>query len=272
MRTRAFAGVLAVAAAVVVGPGIGSPGSATSSSASPDETASDPSDWGSKVLVGHSVLGRPIDAIRQGNPNAPIKLLVTGEMHGDEPAGMWVVDRLRRAAIDPDGPVQIWTIRTINPDGSARRTRDNAHRVDLNRNFPNRWRRQGQGTPFYSGPRAASEPETRAVMAFIRQLEPTAVISFHQPLNTVHTVCSPRNRSWVLAVGRRLGLPVDVPRSCAAFDQRYRGTMNDWTTADTGARFATAELPGSRSVSARRVKRTVAGILALAVDLRRMRL
>ena len=36
-----------------------------------------------------------------------------------------------------------------------------------------------------SGPRPASEPETKAVMAFLREIRPIYVVSFHQPLKGV---------------------------------------------------------------------------------------
>jgi protein MpaA len=67
----------------------------------------------------------------------------------------------------------------MNPDGTAAGTRQNAHGVDLNRNFPYRWRHIGRGT-FYSGPRPGSEPETRAALRLIRRLRPSVTIWYHQ--------------------------------------------------------------------------------------------
>ena len=86
-------------------------------------------------------------------------------MHGDEETGKSVVAALRTRVL-PVG-MDLWLIPTVNPDGDAHNTRYNAHEVDLNRNFPTSWVKQGGGTRYYSGPSAASEPETRQVRDFL---------------------------------------------------------------------------------------------------------
>ena len=118
--------------------------------------------------------GRPIVAVRRGSANAPVRVLVTGSIHGNETAGHAVIARLRAAA--PPAGVQVWTVRSVNPDGVARGTRQNARGVDLNRNFPRRWRGGGRAfDTYWPGRRAASEPETRALMALARRIRPVAL-------------------------------------------------------------------------------------------------
>ena len=132
------------------------------------------------IVVGRSVRGRPIRAVRLGNRSSERKALVVGTMHGNEPAGLAVVRALRRR--DRIGDVDLWVIPTINPDGLRAGLRQNARGVDLNRNFPRRWRRDGsRWSPFYSGPRPFSEPESRAIRRLTKRLRPDVSIWYHQP-------------------------------------------------------------------------------------------
>ena len=130
------------------------------------------------LVIGHSVDGRPIVATRVGDPAAPVHVLVVGDVHGNEPAGEAIVARLKRERLSG---VAFWLVRTANPDGRARDTRQNARGVDLNRNFPWRWRPGPRGT-YYPGPKAASEPETLALMRLVRRVRPQLAIYYHQHL------------------------------------------------------------------------------------------
>jgi protein MpaA len=133
-----------------------------------------------RVVIGHSVRGRPIAARVLGPDAAPRRLLLVGCIHGNECAGTAILSALARRPV-PVG-VQLWLVPELNPDGTAAGTRQNAHGVDLNRNFPYRWERITDPT-YDSGPRPASEPETRAAMALIRRIRPAVTIWYHQHMD-----------------------------------------------------------------------------------------
>jgi protein MpaA len=117
--------------------------------------------------------------------------------------------------------VRLWLIPDMNPDGAARGTRGNAHGVDLNRNFPFRWRHLGApGFRFYSGPRPSSEPESRAVEAFIRRTRPTLAIWLHQPYALVDDSQGPRWAEQLLARSLELRLErlPDYPGSAIGWE------------------------------------------------------
>ena len=142
------------------------------------------------VIVGRTVDGRTLrpHALGVGAP----RVLVVGCIHGTECAGVAIVRRLERECAGGTG--RIWVLPNLNPDGYERSVRQNAHGVDLNRNFPWAWRPSGRRwDPEYPGPRPASEPETRAAMRIIRIVRPEVTIWYHQPLALV--------RAWGRSVG-----------------------------------------------------------------------
>jgi murein tripeptide amidase MpaA len=188
--------------------------------------------------IGHSRNGRPISAYLIGDRQAPNRYLVMGQMHGDEPAGAYVVlNRLLKAAPIPD--IALWLVPTMNPDGRRRGTRTNARGVDLNRNFPSRtWVKQGWATRYWSGPRPASEPETRAMVRFFSRIQPQTIISLHQPLASVDFSGGDED------VTRWLSRNLDLPK--AHIRVSGGGTMTSWYNAEF-RRFTavTVELPAS---------------------------
>jgi protein MpaA len=135
-----------------------------------------------RLVIGRSVAGRPIVAWSFGSDRAARKVLVVGCIHGNECAGLAITSKLRSARV-PKG-VQLWLVPEMNPDGTAADTRQNAHRVDLNRNFPYQWQPISDPT-YYSGPRPVSEPETRAAMGLVERIKPSVTIWYHQHMNLV---------------------------------------------------------------------------------------
>jgi protein MpaA len=136
------------------------------------------------ITIGHSVRGRPIRAVLVGHLRARRAALVVGCIHGNEQAGIAIAKLLAAGSAVPG--VAMWIVPVLNPDGAAADTRQNADGVDLNRNFPYRWRPLGtRGYLQYSGPHALSEPESRAAQGFILRIRPQITIWFHQPLGLV---------------------------------------------------------------------------------------
>ena len=194
----------------------------------------------SRTVIGTSVRGRSIVAVHRWRPGASKRVLVIGSIHGDETAGLKVIDRLMAAT--PPADVDVWLIPTANPDGNAARTRRNARRVDLNRNLPYDWRRSDPASRTYSGPRPASEPETRALMAFVSRYHPRITVVLHQPLFGVD---SEGTKALPVAeeLARRTGLPLK-PMLCGS---ACRGTFTGWHNRYTPGRAVTVELGATAS-------------------------
>jgi N-acetylmuramoyl-L-alanine amidase len=204
-----------------------------------------------EVTIGQSAQGRPIRAVRIGSPRARVKVLVVGTVHGNEPAGTAVVDRLR--GVRPPRGTALWLIEDANPDGSAAGTRHNSAGVDLNRNFPYRWRHQ-DGV-YESGPWPASEPETQVIQRFVERHRPRITLWYHQALRMV--VKSTGDAKLERLYSRLSGLPRKrLPR--------YHGTAVSWQNTTFGGDTAfVVELPGG-PLPAAGVRRHARATLALA--------
>jgi protein MpaA len=201
------------------------------------------------LVIGHSAQGREIRATRVGEEGARVNVLVVGDVHGNEPAGEAIVARLRSAKV---GGVTLWLVRTGNPDGRAAGTRQNARGVDLNRNFPWRWRPGASGT-FFPGARAGSEPETQALMRLVKRVRPQLAIYYHQ-----HLGITVRARGADPAVQREYARRTRLPlRSLPD----YRGTAIGWENRliGDGSAFVVELRTGPAPV-----QRHVDAVLALA--------
>jgi protein MpaA len=186
------------------------------------------------LVIGHSVRGLPIVAVELGNPTAPRRVLIVGCIHGDEPAGIAIARALERR--HPPPSVQLSVIEDLNPDGVAAGTRQNAHYVDLNRNFPDAWRPIGRpGDEQYSGTAPLSEPEARAAAAFLNRVRPTLTIWFHQRAGVVD------ESGGDLAVEARFAQAIGLPLRRLT---RYPGSVATWENNHlAGSTAFVVELP-----------------------------
>ncbi len=219
MSSRATTVLMSVAVAVLAALLVPVAPASASVSAAADERR--PAVVESRV-IGHSVKGRDIVAWRLGNPRSSKKVLLLGAMHGDERGAVTILRALRDGR--PIEGADIWVVPVVNPDGYAGDRRQNAHGVDLNRNFGAKWRRIGGATD--SGRRAFSEPETRAVRDFVDEIRPTYTVSYHQPLNGID-IRDTGNRAWA----QRLAAQVRLPKKAFDCFSQCFGTYSMWFRA-----------------------------------------
>jgi hypothetical protein len=139
-------------------------------------------------LIGLSWEGRPINAFALGTGSVPVAIV--GGMHGaPEANSSWLVWELldyfesTPEAIPPE--LTLLFVPEANPDGLADGMRELADGVDANRNWPTPdWSPTSYGPggtllPGGGGPTPLSEPETAALAAWILQVQPAVVVSYH---------------------------------------------------------------------------------------------
>ncbi len=127
-----------------------------------------------KAVIGYSVNNRPITAIfvGSGSKNA----IIDGAIHGNEKSGTFAALRIAELLVEYYHSDPYWRtklteykviiIPVLNPDGFAAKTRDNAHGVDLNSQFP------PDGTP--------TEPEALALINLMNSYNPTIYVNMHE--------------------------------------------------------------------------------------------
>jgi protein MpaA len=181
-----------------------------------------------------------------------------GCIHGSEPAGIAIAKALAAQGADPVmRGADYWIVTDLNPDGVARATRQNAHGVDLNRNFPYLWQPIGaRGASDYSGTAAGPEPETAAMVALVQRVRPTLAIWFHQHLAVVDDSEGP------IAAERRFAALVGLPLAPLT---DYPGSAVGWENHVLGATAFVVELPAGE-VSGNQVRRYVGAVTTVAAE------
>ena len=165
--------------------------------------------------IGKTVKGRSVYDFSIGNPKAKKSLLVVSTLHGREYISSVVMMKelqyyLRNYHKSIGGMVsadvlknmQIHYIVMANPDGvtisqtKSSRWKSNGRGVDLNRNFPAKKFKAGgkRGAEGYSGPKALSEPESKAVVSLTKKLKKKqglcGVVNYHAMGNIIYGDCS----------------------------------------------------------------------------------
>lgn len=173
------------------------------------------SDYCEMTEIGSSVKGHSLYDFTIGSPDADSSVLVVGTMHAREYICAAVLMQeieyylsnynCRIGGMKPADVLentQIHYVVMANPDGveisqkSYARWKSNARGVDLNRNFPIKKFVSGgtKGAEGYSGKKALSEPESRAIAALTVKLKTKqklqGVINYHAMGRIIYGSCS----------------------------------------------------------------------------------
>ena len=164
-------------------------------------------------LFGNSSLGLPVVSYLFGR-QGPV-ILILGGVHGDEPEGNYIaLGLLKNWLIGFPYKLQICLVPFFNIDGCLFAQRKNARQVDLNRNLPTKnWTSQFEKKRYHPGPRASSEPETKALVNWINKNEVRLIISLHSwnPMINTNGNCSPEAEIMSKITGYKLTDDIGYP-------------------------------------------------------------
>lgn len=227
-------------------------------------------------VIGASLEGRPIWALRIGGSSATVPMLVNGTQHAREWIASMVTtcvaDRLVRD-YDRDPGIRafvdstaLWVVPVVNPDGYQyswssdrywRKNRRDRFGVDLNRNFSVAWGGSGSSrserAQNYRGAYAFSEPETAALRDLALRERIAAHVDFHSYGQLVlypwgHTRSPTNDRDRFAATGDRIASALFAQHQTRYVLQPANdlypasGIMTDWMYGAAGALSYTIEL------------------------------
>jgi hypothetical protein len=209
----------------------------------------------SGIVIGYSVSGRPLQVYTFGQGERQ-RMIVAGIHGGYEWNTIALADELiRHISEHPEiipSDVTLYILRNLNPDGDARDHgidgRVNDHGVDLNRNFPVNWSKDWDRDgcwnygPTTGGPTPGSEPETRALMAFLQSHRVEALISYHSAALGIFPGGEPWEEKSMLFADAIHRVAKNYPYPPIDTGCKFTGTLADYAVS-LGAVAVDMELP-----------------------------
>jgi protein MpaA len=132
-------------------------------------------------VAGQSQGGLNIELFKLSD--GPRTVLLIGGVHGDEPEGFLIAERILGDALfqkEIQAGICLLICPRLNPDGCRQNRRTNERNVDLNRNMPTRdWAGDFKNVRYYPGPSAGSEIETQILLGMLQAENPALIISLH---------------------------------------------------------------------------------------------
>ena len=117
--------------------------------------------------LGVSVMGLDIDCYSDPHAAGKPKVLIVGNIHGDEVTGFDLTAYMLQQT--PFAELDVLYVPSMNPDGMYYDMRENAERIDLNRAFPDACNRTN----------STLTTESEIMMRFVQQEHPLVVIVYH---------------------------------------------------------------------------------------------
>lgn len=152
-------------------------------------------------VFGHSEMGRELVCVRLGDADAEKSMLLTFAVHGFEGAyaqdGQVLVEIARQVIAHYETKPQdlcghaLYVVPCVNPDGLAEGTtedgfgRMNAREIDINRDFPVRWKPMNTDR-YRTGDAPFATAEARAIRDLVETVKPSWGVDVHGWIHGVY--------------------------------------------------------------------------------------
>ena len=190
-------------------------------------------------VIGKSVKGREITAYVFGDGDETV--LIFSAIHGDEGSTYRLVENYYLPHLRKNSDLytgfRLLVIPRMNPDGIELGRRQNAHGIDLNRNFKAKnFKTVETDNRYYGGEEPLSEPESRALNDLVLREKPARILTVHQPLNNINwdgpadDIAKRMHDVGKMRLAPNIGYPTP-------------GSFGSWAGIDKGIPVITLELP-----------------------------
>lgn len=213
-----------------------------------EQLANQHPDWIQPEIFGHTIRGRNIRGLWIGNKQPQIAFI--GLIHPGESGPELIIPAIERLVNEHGELLQqvgLAILPAVNIDQRERLVqghpgylRTNFNGVDVNRNFPAEWETIEYAYGLitsdpdgitYRGQRPGSEPETRAVMDFVRKTKPRCVFSFH----SLASICGP-----TFLTTRFAKEDVEYERQVQPFVEAYTQGFYERQDVETHVRYSSS--------------------------------
>ena len=167
--------------------------------------------------IGESAQGRPLlmaEVTDDQSPYPRATLLIIARQHGNERAGtetaLALLEHYVAAPTAAEREIlkylRLVAIPVANPDGAVAERRDNARGVDLNRDWSD-----------------LSQPETQAIDAIVRQLQPDAILDLHE------LPAASGKPAYATNFVETIGAADGIPREVSGCTRAVTAALTAWT-------------------------------------------
>lgn len=162
---------------------------------------------------GTSATQLPIWGHRFGHSGPSV--LILGGVHGNEPEGVIAAHGLLKFFNETfTYRLKVTVVPQFNCDGVMTQSRQNHRGVDLNRNLPTKdWTSNVSEKKYAPGTEPNSEPENKALVAWLEKNKPRLVISLHSwhPLLNINGNCRPEAEAIAKITGYEIKEDIGYP-------------------------------------------------------------
>lgn len=137
------------------------------------------------IKTAKTIKNNTIELLETQNKEYDKTVLIIGVFHGEEPQGEYLIKEFLKTDLSAIKN-KLLIVPCLNPDGKSVNKRQNANKIDLNRNFPTKNWKVTDNPEYFGGNKPNSEIETQFMVHILNSYKIDAILSIHAPFKIVN--------------------------------------------------------------------------------------